>query len=77
VKQSRGSAVTIADYLWAGQPRGPSSSLGTVKNFHFSVSSRLALEPNQSHIVRVPGLFLGVKRPGPEAHSPSVEFKKT
>jgi hypothetical protein len=53
---------------------------GGVKNFLFSMSSRLALGSTQPPIQWVPGaLSLGVKRPGCEAdHSPpaSAEVKK-
>jgi hypothetical protein len=55
-------------------------SPGRVKNFHFSMSSRLALGFTQPPIQWVPGaLSLGVKRPVREAdHSPpaSAEVKK-
>jgi hypothetical protein len=49
-------------------------SLGRVKNFLFSTSSRPALESTQPPIQWVPGaLSLGVKRSGREAdHSPSA-----
>jgi hypothetical protein len=57
-----------------------SSSPDRVKNFLFSMSSRLALGPTQPPIQWVPGaLSPGVKRPGREAdHSPptSAEVKK-
>jgi hypothetical protein len=69
-----------SDWLRAGRPRGRRSSLGGVKNFHFSVSSRPALGPTQPPIQWTPGaLSLGVKRPGCEAdHLPptSAEDKK-
>jgi hypothetical protein len=57
------------------------SSPGRVKNFHFSMSSRLALGSTQPPTQCVPGggSFPGVKRPGREAdHSPptSAEVKK-
>jgi hypothetical protein len=54
-----------SDWLWAGRPRGRSSSPDTVNNFYFTISSRSAL---------------GVKQPGREAdHSPptSADVKKT
>jgi hypothetical protein len=67
--------------LRAGRPRGRSLSPGEGKNFHFSVSSRPALEPTQPPAQWIPGaLSPGVKRPGREAdHSPpnSAEIKKT
>jgi hypothetical protein len=57
-----------------------SSSPGTAKNFHFSMSSRLAVRSTQPPIPWVPGaLSPGVKRPGLESdHSPpaSIEVKK-
>jgi hypothetical protein len=69
-----------SDWLRAGRRRGRSSSPGTVKNFHSSMSSRLALGSTQSPIQWVPGAFTpGVKRQGREAdHSPpnSAEVKK-
>jgi hypothetical protein len=43
-----------SDWLQAGWPRGWSWSLSGGKNFHFSMSSRLALGPTQPHIQRVP-----------------------
>jgi hypothetical protein len=65
----------------AGRPRGRSSSPGGVKNFYFSVSSRLALGFTQPPIQGVARpLSLVVKRPGREGdHSPrtSTEVKKT
>jgi hypothetical protein len=58
-----------SDWLWAGRPRGQSSSPGRVKNFFFSMSSRPALESTQPPIQWIPG----VKRPGREAdHSPQA-----
>jgi hypothetical protein len=62
-----------SDWLQAGRPRGRSSSLGMVKNFHSSASSRPAIQ-------WVPGTISSeVKWPGREAdHSPSTsaETKK-
>jgi hypothetical protein len=63
------------DWLWAGQPRGRSSSPGWVMNFLFSTSSRPALGLTQPPIQWVPG----VKRQGHEAdHAPptSAEVMK-
>jgi hypothetical protein len=61
-----------SDWLWAGRLRGRSSSPGGGKNFHFSMSSRLAPGPTQPPIQWLPGaLSLRVTRPGREAdHSP-------
>jgi hypothetical protein len=79
---NRGRAAGIVTGYWLHERRGRSSSPGTVKNFHFSISSRPDLEPTQSPIQCVPGggVFLrGVKRYGREAdHSPptSVEVKR-
>jgi hypothetical protein len=42
-------------WLWAGLLRGWSSSPGRVKNFHFSMSCRLALVITQPPIQWVPG----------------------
>jgi hypothetical protein len=68
------------DRLLARRPRGRSSSLGMVENFHYSMSSRPALRFTQPPIQRVPpATSPGVKRPGREAdHSPptSAEVKK-
>jgi hypothetical protein len=58
-----------SDWLWAGRPRGQSSSPARVKNFLFSTLSRLAFGPPPQ----------GAKRPEHEAdHSPptSAEVKK-
>jgi hypothetical protein len=62
-----------SDCLRAGRPRGRSSSLGRVKNFHLFMSSRPALGPTQPPIQWVQGaLSLGVKQQGLEAdHLPS------
>jgi hypothetical protein len=69
-----------SDCLWDGRPRVRSSSLGRVKNFLFSKSSRPALGSNQPPIQQVPGdLSPWLKLPGREAdHSPpaSAEVKK-
>jgi hypothetical protein len=63
-----------SDWLHAGRLRGRSSSPGRIKNFLFSMSSRLALESTQPPIQWVPGaLSLGVKRQRREA---SAEVKK-
>jgi hypothetical protein len=57
-----GSVVVIA-----GRPRDRSSSHCGIENFHFSISSRLALVPTQPPIKWVQRtLFPGVKRPGRE-----------
>jgi hypothetical protein len=70
----------IETWLWAGRPRGRSSSPSRVKNFHFSTSSRPALGPTQPPIQWVPvALSTGVKRPRRETdHSPPTiaEVKK-
>jgi hypothetical protein len=56
-----------SDWLQGGRPRGRSSSLGRVKNFLFSMSSRLALGSTQPPTQWVLGaLSLGVKCPGRE-----------
>jgi hypothetical protein len=69
-----------SDWLRVGRPSGWSSSPGGGKIFHFSMSSRLALDPTQPPIQRVPGtLSPGVKRLRREVdHSPptSAEVKK-
>jgi hypothetical protein len=61
--------------------RGQSLSAGRVKNFLYSMLSRLALGPTQLPIQWVVGdVSPGVKRPGREAgHSPptSAEVTKT
>jgi hypothetical protein len=66
--------------LWSVQPRVQTGTHGRVKNFLFSVLSRLALGLTQPTIQRVPGaLSPGVKMPGYEAdHSPptNAEVKK-
>jgi hypothetical protein len=61
-----------SDWLRAGRLRGRGSSPGRVKNVHFSMFSRPALESTQPPTQWVPGaLSPGVKRPGHEAgHSP-------
>jgi hypothetical protein len=72
--RSRDSSVGIATG-YGLDDRGESSSPGRVKNFHFSISSRLALGSTQPPIKWVPG----VKRQEREAdHSPptSAEIKK-
>jgi hypothetical protein len=69
-----------SDWLRAGRQRGRSLSLGRVKNFLFSTSSRPFLGPIQLAIQWVPGaLPPGVKRSGRKTdHSPqtSAEVKK-
>jgi hypothetical protein len=84
IRTGRGSSVGIgrySDLLLARRPRGRGSIPDGGKNFHFSMSSRLALGPTQPPIQWVPGaLSPGVKRPGREAdHLPptSAEVKKT
>jgi hypothetical protein len=66
--------------LRAGRQRGRSSSLGGVKNFLYSTSSKTALGSTQPPTQWVPGApSPGVKQPGREAdHSPpaSAEVKK-
>jgi hypothetical protein len=75
------SAVGIVTRYGAGQPRGQSSSLGGGKNFHFYMSSELALGPTQPPMQWVAGVLPpGVKWLRREAdHSPptSAEVKKT
>jgi hypothetical protein len=75
-----GQLSRYSNWLRAGRRRGRSSSLGRVKNFHFSTSSRPALGPTQPLIQWVPGaLSPGVKRQRRETdHSPptSAEVKK-
>jgi hypothetical protein len=65
----------------AGRPRGQSLSPVRDKNFHFSSSSRLAVEPTQPFIQLVPEtLSPGVMRHGREAeYTPqtTAEVKKT
>jgi hypothetical protein len=77
---SKDSVVVIATSYGLDRPRGPSSSPGGGKNFHFSKLSRPALGSTQPPIQWVPGaLSPGVKRPGREVdHSPtaSAEVKK-
>jgi hypothetical protein len=70
-----GQCSWYSDWLQAGRLRGQSSSPGRVKNFLFSMSSRLALGLTQPPIHWVPG----IKQPGHEAdQSPpaSAEVKK-
>jgi hypothetical protein len=78
--RSRDSEVGIATSYGLDGRSGRSSSLGRVKNFLFSRSSRPALRATQPPIQWVPGaLSPGVKRPGREAdHSPptSAESRK-
>jgi hypothetical protein len=58
-----GTSYVYSDCLWAGQPRGRSSSPGRVKNCHFTVLSRQALRSTQPSIEWVPSaLSLDVKR---------------
>jgi hypothetical protein len=42
------------DFLRAGRPRGWSSNTGGGTNFHFSMSSRPALEPTEQPGVKQP-----------------------
>jgi hypothetical protein len=77
--RDRDSSVGIATGYGLDDQGDGSSSPGRVKNFHFSISSRPALESIQPLIKWVPGLFPGVKRQGREAdHSPptNAEVKK-
>jgi hypothetical protein len=73
--------VGIAAGYGLDDRRGRSSNPGRVKNFLFSMSSRLDLGPTQPPILWVPGILsLEVKREGREAdHSSptSAEDKKT
>jgi hypothetical protein len=46
------------DWLRNERPRDRSSSTGKVKNFHFSLTSRLALESTQPLSQRGGGLFI-------------------
>jgi hypothetical protein len=48
-------ALSVQRLLRAARPRGRSSSLCRVKNFHFSVSFKLALGSTQPPIQWVPG----------------------
>jgi hypothetical protein len=67
------------DLLWAGRPRGRSSSPGRVKNFHFSISSRPALGTQPAIQWVQAALSPGLNRQGREAdHSSptSAEIKK-
>jgi hypothetical protein len=74
------TSLQLLFWLWAGWPRGQSSSPGRVKNFLYSTASRPALGSTQPPIQWVLGvLSQGIKRPGREAdHSPpaSAEAKK-
>jgi hypothetical protein len=69
---SRDISVGKAKRLWAGRPRGRSSSSGRFKNFLFSTLSIPVLAPTQPHIQWVPGVvFQREKWQGHEAgHSP-------
>jgi hypothetical protein len=61
-----------SDWLRAGRVRGRSSSLGSVKNFLFSTSSRPALGSTQPPIQWEQGTHsLGVKRPERETNQTS------
>jgi hypothetical protein len=74
IAMSHGSVASIAT-AYGLEDRGPSSSPNRLKNFHFSVSSRLALGFPQPPIHWVPG----VKQRGCEAdHSSptSCEVRK-
>jgi hypothetical protein len=78
--RSRESSVGIATGYGLDDQGGGSSSPGGVKNFHFSMSSRLALGSTQPPIkMGTGGSFPGVKRQGRGAdHSPptSAEVQK-
>jgi hypothetical protein len=50
-----GQLSRYSDWLRAGRPGDRGSSPGRVKNFHFSISSRLALGSTQPPIKWVPG----------------------
>jgi hypothetical protein len=75
-----GELSRYSDWLLAGRRRNLSSSPDRVKNFHFSLSSRLALGSTQPPIQWEQGAHsLEEMRPGREAdHSPpaSAEVKK-
>jgi hypothetical protein len=77
----QGQCSQYSNWLRDGPLWGRSSNPCRVKNFHFSMLSRLALGPTQPPIQWVPGaLSPGVKQPGREAdHSPptSAKIKKT
>jgi hypothetical protein len=77
LKGSCDNAVGRVTGLWAGQPRGRSSSPGRVKNFLFSTSSRPALGPTLLPTEWVLGVLSSwVKQPGAEAdHSPPTSAK--
>jgi hypothetical protein len=81
LSKRRGSSVGIATAYGLDDRGGRSSSPGRVMNFHFSISSRTALEFTLPPSQRVLGLFLrGVNGQGREAgHSPPTidEVKKT
>jgi hypothetical protein len=77
--RGRDSSVGTATGYGLDDQGDGSSSTSSVKNFHFSISSRPALGSTQPPIKWVPGLFPGVKRQGREAdHSPptSAEVMK-
>jgi hypothetical protein len=66
-----------SNWLWAGQPRGQSSSPSEGKNFHLSMSFRLAPGPTQPPIHWVLGaLSLGLNQMEREAdHSTATSAK--
>jgi hypothetical protein len=68
--------VAYSDWLRAERPMGRSSSTGSVKNFHFFISSRPILGPNQPPIEWVAGVKRNWRKTD---HSPSTsaEVKKT
>jgi hypothetical protein len=78
---SRDSAVSIATGYWLDDRVVGVPSPGGIKNFHFSVSFRLALGSTQPSIQWIPAaLSPGVKPSGREAgHLPptSAEAQKT
>jgi hypothetical protein len=57
VKRKQRNKFQNNDWLWAGWLWGQSSSACSVKKFHFTILSKLAVAPNQPHIHWVPRAF--------------------